>query len=88
MDGEDKFVKIYAVDNVESSGVEVLLNHDELKILVNALLEFESKIERYKQDNANKKNLGYTHMHFRDYIYKGEKIETDIVFYVNLNEND
>lgn len=80
-------MKIYAEKNKETSSVEMMFNYRELKTLVDALVNFESKIKQYKSDNEGKENLGFTHMHFQDYDRASEESRSDIVFYVNLDED-
>ncbi len=76
-------MKIYTEKNLEADSVEVLLNHFELKQLVDALCQFEAKISQFKSENRQVEKLGFTHMHYKDNCKENE---ADIVFYVNLDE--
>lgn len=79
-------MKIYTEKNIEADSVELLLNYQELKELANALMEFETKVKKFKLENKDKENLGFTHLHFKDCGSIGKKSKADIVFYVDLNE--
>lgn len=79
-------MKIYTEKNIEADSVELLLNYQELKELANALMEFETKVKKFKLENKDKENLGFTHLHFQDCGSIGKKSKADIVFYVDLNE--
>ena len=78
-------MKIYSDRDKQENSIELLLNHNELKKLINGLWEFERNIEKYKADNKGKSDLGFTHMHYKDIDRVGEKDEPDIVFYVDLD---
>lgn len=78
-------MKIYAEEIGETDRVEVLLNHQELKELLEALRSFEKEIEQYKRKNSGKEDLGFTHLHFIDSCPIGKNSKTDIVFYVDMN---
>lgn len=86
MDGEVDFVKIYIAKNTETDSVEILLDYYELKELSKALIKFEDEVEKFKIKNKDKEDLGFTHLHFKDCVPTNINTETDIVFYVNLNE--
>lgn len=77
---------VYFENNKEKDSIEVVINCFELKELVSALTEFESRIEQYKNINQENANLGFTHIHLKDCGPLCKKSKTDIVFYVNLNE--
>lgn len=79
-------MKIYSDKDKEESSVELLLNYQELRALVDALAKFEAEIKQYKTKNKTKNNLGFTHMHFMDYYQPIEKPNTDIIFYVDLDD--
>ena len=79
-------MKIYAEQNVETNSVEILLNYQELKDLVGALTKFENEVEQFKEENKEKDNLGFTHLHLIDCDSAFKNGESDIVFYVDLNE--
>lgn len=79
-------MKIYAQKNKVEECVEVLITHEELKILIDSLAEFESKINQYKIANKDKEDLGFTHLHFKDCNKICESSQSDLVFYVDLNE--
>ncbi len=78
-------MKIYIENNTEISDVEVTMTGQELKALVNALAEFESKIQQFKTDNKEKRDLGFTHIHLKDHIQASTENKSDIVFYVDLD---
>lgn len=71
---------IYTEKNTLTDSVEVVVNCQELKKIKDALVEFEMRVRKFKKENANQKNLGYTHLHLQDCGISG----ADIVFYVNL----
>lgn len=79
-------MKIYTADNIEADSVEILLNYRELKQLVCVLMEFEDKVKQFKM--KNKKASGFTHLHLKDSGLIGKDSETDIVFYLDLNEQN
>ncbi len=80
-------MKIYTAKNKEAkSSVEILLNHQELKNLVNCLSNFENEIEQLQTKNKVKENLGFTHLHLKDCGLTEESSKSDIVFYVDLND--
>ena len=79
-------MKFYTVKNKEAkSSVEILLNHQELKNMVNVLTEFENKIEQFKTSNKDKSE-GVTHLHLKDCGLIDDNSKADIVFYVDMNE--
>ncbi len=80
-------MKIYTADNKEAeSDVEILLNHQELKKLINRLTNFENEIEQFQTQNSNKDNMGFTHLHLKDCGLFTENSNSDIVLYVDLND--
>ncbi|MBE6903824.1 MAG: hypothetical protein E7480_04360 [Ruminococcaceae bacterium] len=79
-------MKIYAEKDIETDSVEILLNYQELKTLASALTKFEDEVKRFKIENEDKKELGFTHLHFKDCGLIGKNSNSDIVFYVDLNE--
>lgn len=44
-------MKIYTENNTEADSVEILLNHQELKELINSLKKFEDEVNRFKTKN-------------------------------------
>ena len=84
--GESDFMKIYPASNTENDSVEILLNYQELKILSNSLMKFEDEITRFRNQNKGIEGLGYTHLHLKDCGLIDENDNTDIIFYLNLNE--
>lgn len=78
-------MKIYTENNTEADSAEVLLNYQELKELTNALIKFEAKVKKFKIENKDKENLGFTHLHFKDRGLIGQNSKADIVFYVDLD---
>jgi hypothetical protein len=86
MDGEVDFLKIYTANGIESDSAEILLSHQELKNLANALMQFENEVEQFKIENKDKENLGFTHLHLKDCGSLGEHSKVDIVFYVDLSQ--
>ena len=81
-------MKIYVKHNEEIPNVELLLNYEELKGLICALNQFERKIDAYKIKNKGKKDLGFTHMHLKDFVRLKEDGGDDVVFYVDLNDKE
>ena len=80
-------MKIYASNNKEANGsIEISLNHQELKNLVNYLANFENEIEQFKVKNKDAENAGFTHLHLKDCGLIEENNKSDIVFYVDLND--
>ena len=77
-------MKVYA--DREIPQVEILLSNKELKMLVDALVEFESSINQYQSENTHNGNMGFTHLHFKDINKTCANNNSDIVFYVDLNE--
>lgn len=85
-DGEVNLVKIYTANNTENDSVEILLNYQELKKLINSLKKFEDEVNRFKTKNKEVEGLGFTHLHLRDCGLIDENSKSDIVLYLNLNE--
>lgn len=79
-------MKIYAEQNVETDSVEVLLDLEELKDLVGVLAKFENELRQFKEENKEKDNLGFSHLHLIDCDSIFKNSESDIVFYVDLNK--
>ena len=50
-DGEVNLVKIYTANNTENDSVEILLNYQELKKLINSLKKFEDEVNQFKTKN-------------------------------------
>ena len=46
-DGEVDLVKIYTANNTETDSVEILLNYQELKKLINSLKKFEDEVKQF-----------------------------------------
>lgn len=79
-------MKIYTTKNKEAdNSIEILLDHQELKNLINTLTKFEDEIEQFKNKNKAKDNLGTSHLHMKDCGLINENNKSDIVFYVDLN---
>ncbi|MBQ7934998.1 MAG: hypothetical protein IJ333_01425 [Clostridia bacterium] len=76
-------MKIYVKN--KNSNVELLCTKQELDVLIALLLDFQCKINRYLENNIDKSNLGFTHMHFQDGNKLWKKGDADIVFYVDLD---
>lgn len=79
-------MKLYAKKNKVSPIVEAVMSPTELKILIKALVNLDTEIDQYKLENKEKQNLGFTHMHFIDCNDISKKSDSDLVFYVNLDE--
>lgn len=79
-------MKVYTASNLANDNIEILLSHQELKELVSSLENFESKVRQFKIQNKDGADLGYTHVHLKDCGLTDENNNTDIVFYLNLNE--
>lgn len=86
MDGEVDFVKIYTTYNTETDSVEILLDYQELKKLVNSLKKFEDEVNQFKMKNKNAEGLGFTHLHLKDCGLIDKNSKSDIIFYLNLNK--
>ena len=65
-DGEVNLVKIYTANNTANDGVEILLNYQELKKLINSLKKFEDEVKQFKTKNKEAEGLGFTHLHLKD----------------------
>ena len=86
MDGEVDLVKIYTANHTETDSVEILLNYQELKKLINSLKKFEYEVNQFKTKNKEAEGLGFTHLHLKDCGLIDKNNKTDIVLYLNLNE--
>ncbi len=85
-DGEVDLVKIYTANNTETDSVEILLNYQELKELINSLKKFEDEVNQFKTKNKEAEGLGFTHLHLKDCGLIDENSKSDIVLYLNLDE--
>lgn len=85
-DGEIDLVKIYTANNTETDSVEILLNYQELKKLINSLKKFEDEVKQFKTKNKEAEGLGFTHLHLKDCGLIDKNSKSDIVLYLNLNE--
>ena len=85
-DGAADLVKIYTANNTETDSVEILLNYQELKELINSLKKFEDEVNQFKTKNKEAEGLGFTHLHLKDCGLIDENSKSDIVLYLNLNE--
>ena len=79
-------MKIYTTNNTETDSVEILLNYQELKKLVNSLKNFEDEVNQFKTENKDAEGLGFTHLHLKDCGLIDKNSKSDIVLYLNLNE--
>lgn len=79
-------MRIYTEKDTEVDSVEVLINYQELRVLADSLMKFETEIKEFKIKNKDKESLGFTHLHFKDCGSIGKNSKADIVFYVDLNE--
>ena len=79
-------MKIYTANNTETDSVEILLNYQELKKLINSLKNFEKEVNQFKTKNKEAEGLGFTHLHLKDCGLIDQKSKSDIVLYLNLNE--
>ena len=85
-DGDVNLVKIYTANNTENDSVEILLNYQELKKLINSLKKFEDEVKQFKTKNKEAEGLGFTHLHLKDCGLIDKNSKSDIVLYLNLNE--
>lgn len=85
-DGEVDLVKVYTANNIETDSVEILLNYQELKKLINSLKKFEDEVNQFKTKNKEAEGLGFTHLHLKDCGLIDKNSKSDIVLYLNLNE--
>lgn len=85
-DGEVDLEKIYTANNTETDSVEILLNYQELKKLINSLKKFEDEVKQFKTKNKEAEGLGFTHLHLKDCGLIDKNSKSDIVLYLNLNE--
>ena len=79
-------MKIYTENNTEADSVEILLNHQELKELINSLKKFEDEVNRFKTKNKEAEGGGFTHLHLKDCGLIDQNSKSDIVLYLNLSE--
>ena len=79
-------MKIYTANNTETDSVEILLNYQELKKLINSLKKFEDEVKQYKTKNKEAEGLDFTHLHLKDCGLIDKNSKSDIVLYLNLNE--
>ena len=79
-------MKIYTANNTETDSVEILLNYQELKKMVNSLKKFEDEVTQFKTKNKDAEGLGFTHLHLKDCGLVDKNSKTDIVLYLNLSE--
>lgn len=79
-------MKIYTTNNTETDSVEILLNYQELKKLINSLKKFEDEVNQFKTKNKETEGLGFTHLHLKDCGLIDKNSKSDIVLYLNLNE--
>lgn len=79
-------MKIYTENNTEADSVEILLNHQELKELINSLKKFEDEVDRFKTKNKEAEGGGFTHLHLKDCGLIDQNSKSDIVLYLNLSE--
>ena len=82
-DGENNFVKIYTGKDISEESIEILLSHQELKVIIDVLRHFEEEIKMFKESNKERK-MGFTHLHLRDCGLVDDNLRSDVVFYVNL----
>ena len=87
-EGEVNIVKIYTEYNTEANdSVEILLNCHELEDIINILTKLKNDIEQFKVQVKNKKNLGFTHLHLKDFgVIDKENSDADLVFYINMDK--
>ncbi len=83
--GEVDLVKIYTANNTETDSVEILLNYQELKKLINSLKKFEDEVNQFKTKNKEAEDLGFTHLHLKDCGLIEKNSKSDIVLYLNLS---
>lgn len=86
MDGEVDPLKIYIENSTGTDSIEILLNYQEFKRMVDHLNEFENEVGQFKAKNKDAENLGFTHLHLQDCGLIEKNSNSDIVFYINLNE--
>ena len=85
-DGEVEFVKIYSANNTEADSVEILLNCQELKKMINSLSKFEDEVNQFTIKNKDSERLGFTHLHLKDCDLIDKNSKSDIVLYLNLDD--
>ena len=85
-DGAVVLVKIYTANNTESDSIEILLNDQELKKLINSLKKFEDEVTQFKTKNKEAAGLVFTHLHLKDCGLIDKNSKSDLVLYLNLNE--
>ena len=79
-------MKIYTANNTETDSVddsvEILLNYQELKKLINSLKKFEDEVNQFKTKNKEAEGLGFTHLHLKDCGLIDKNSKSDIVLYL------
>ena len=89
MEFRGDFMKVYTAKNKEArSSIEILLNHKELKNLINSLSKFENEIEQFNAKSKDVENAGFTHLHLKDCGLIEETNKSDIIFYVDLDDKE
>ncbi len=73
-------MKIYTENNTEADSVEILLNHQELKKLINSLKKFEDEVDRFKTKNKEAEGGGFTHLHLKDCGLIDQNSKSDMSF--------
>ena len=79
-------MKIYTANNTETDSIEILLNDQELKKLINSLKKFEDEVTQFKTKNKEAAGLGFTHLYLKDCGLIDKNSKSDLVLYLNLNE--
>lgn len=70
----------------EGISIEILMSKQELNEYIDNLLTFRKEIEQYIEENFDKTDLGFTHLHYQDCRKKILKADSDIVLYVDMNK--
>ena len=77
-------MKVYNGNKEDS--VEVVLNYQELKKMINSLKKFEDEIYQFKTKNKEVKDFDFTHLHLKDCGLINRNGKSDLVFYyINLD---
>ena len=79
-------MKIYTTNNTETDSVEILLDYQELKKLVNSLKKFEDEVNQFKMKNKDAEGLGFTHLHLKDCGLIDKNSKSDVIFYPKFKQ--
>ena len=77
-------MQLYFECDNDNETLEILINHHELKRIINSLIQFDEQIEHFKTIDIGKRERGYTHIHLKDSEVILNNHKQDIVLYVKI----